>query len=51
MIIADVDHFQQKVVAIRPGRRGEFELPRAPDFALDGWFSFVVGAVGGAMSG
>jgi hypothetical protein len=50
MTIDDVDHVQQKIAAIRPARRYEFELLRGPDLVLEGWFSFVV-AVGGAVPG
>ena len=51
MTIADVDHFQQKIAVIRAYWRWECELPRAPDFVLDGRSAFVVGAVGRTVSG
>jgi hypothetical protein len=47
MIIAYADRYRQQIVAIRPGRHYELELPWAPDFAFR-WSSC---AVGGAVSG
>jgi hypothetical protein len=49
--VADLDDFQRKVAAIHADCPYEFELPRAPDFAVDTRSAFAVGAVGWAVSG
>lgn len=51
MTITYADYFRQKIADIRAGRRYAFELPRVPDFALDGRSAFVAGAVSQAVSG
>jgi hypothetical protein len=51
MTIADIDHFQQKIAEIRADRRYDFDIPRAPNFAVERRTAFAAGAVGRAMYG
>jgi hypothetical protein len=51
MAIDDVDHFHQRIPAIRADCRYEFDIPRAPDFAVDSRSAFTARAVGRVVSG
>jgi hypothetical protein len=50
-VVGYVDHFQQQIAEIRAGRRYDFDLPWASDFALEGRAALAAGAVGRAVSG
>jgi hypothetical protein len=51
MTTADADYFRQKIADIGADGRCVFELPQAPDFALEGRSRFAAGAVDRAVSG
>jgi hypothetical protein len=51
MIVACVDSCRQKIAGTRAERRYEFELPRAPDFALENRAQVAEGAFARAVFG